>query len=146
MATDTATLNDLINVLEDGRSFYGDAAEKVERPDLKALFQRMARTKAAIVNELKAKVTFSGEKPSDGSIAGSLRKAYAEVKATLVSDTQAEYVAQLEEFEDRILDEFRDAIEESDDIEVRNVALKYLPEVRRDHDEMRALKRAMGKG
>lgn len=144
--TDTSTLNDLINVLEDGRSFYADAATKVERADLRALFERMARTKTAIVNDLKNKVVFSGDEPSDGSFGGSIRKSYAELKAKLVSDTEGEYVAQLEEFEDRILKEFREAIEESDDAEVKNIALKYMPEVRRDHDEMRALKEAMGKG
>lgn len=144
--TDTSTLNDLIDVLEDGRNFYADAATKVERADLKALFERMARTKTAMVNDLKNKVVFSGKEPSDGSFAGSVRKAYADMKASLVSDTQAEYVAQLEEFEDRILDEFRDAIENTDDPEVRAIAAKYMPEVRRDHDEMKALKDAMGKG
>lgn len=144
--TDTSTLNDLINVLEDGRNFYADAATKVDRADLRALFERMARTKTAIVNDLKNKVVFSGEEPSDGSMGGSIRKAYAELKAKLVSDTEGEYVAQLEEFEDRILKEFREAIEGSDDVEVKNIALKYMPEVRRDHDEMRALKEAMGKG
>lgn len=144
--TDTSTLNDLIDVLEDGRNFYADAATKVERTDLKALFDRMARTKTAIANDLKNKVVFSGKEPSDGSFAGSIRKTYAELKASLVSDTQAEYVAQLEEFEDRILDEFRDAIEKTEDPEVRAIAAKYMPEVRRDHDEMKALKDAMGKG
>ena len=63
-----------------------------------------------------------------------------------MSDTQAEYVAQLEEFEDRILDEFRDAIEKTDDAGVRAIATRYMPEVRRDHDEMKSLKDAMGKG
>lgn len=144
--TDTSTLNDLIDVLEDGRNFYADAATKVERGDLKALFERMARTKTAIANDLKNKVVFSGKEPSEGSFAGSMRKTYADMKASLVKDTQAEYVAQLEEFEDRILHEFRDAIEHTDDTEVRAIAAKYMPEVRRDHDEMKALKDAMGKG
>jgi uncharacterized protein (TIGR02284 family) len=144
--TDTSTLNELIDVLEDGRNFYADAATKVERADLRALFERMARVKASILGDLRNKVVFNGEEPSEGSFAGTVRKAYAELKASLVSDSQAEYVAQLEEFEDRILDEFRAAIQDTDDPEVRAIAGKYMPEVMRDHDEMKALKDAMGKG
>jgi len=146
MASDSKSLNGLINVLEDGRSFYKEAANEAVRPDLKALFSRMARTKMVIANDLKARVVSAGDEPADGSLAGSLRKQYAEIRTRLANDADAEYVAQLEEFEDRILDEFQEQVEKSDDPGVRAIALKYLPEVRRDHDEMQALKRGMGRG
>jgi uncharacterized protein (TIGR02284 family) len=143
MSTESAQLNDLINVLEDGRNFYKEAAEHTDRADLKALFSRMARIKQVIANDLKTKVTFNGDKPSSGSFAGSVRKAYAEIRTRLASDTDAEYVTQLEEFEDRILKEFREQAGNAKDTEVRSIAIKYLPEVRRDHDEMRGLKAQM---
>ncbi len=145
MTNDTATLNDMINVLEDSRGFYAEAAEQVDRPDLRTLFLRMATTKRVIMNDLKNKVIFTGEEPADGSWAGSIRKAYAGLKTRLIDDSPGEYVAQLEEFEDRILDQFRDAVEASDDPSVRQIAIKYLPEVQRDHDQMRSLKIAMGR-
>jgi len=145
MASETSQLNDLINVLEDGRSFYKEAAEETGRADLKSLFSRMARVKLVMANDLKNKVVFNGDEPSKGSFAGSARKAYAEIRTRLSSDPDAEYVAQLEEFEDRILGEFRDRAEKSDDADVRRLAMKYLPEIKRDHDEMRALKARMGK-
>lgn len=138
--TDTSTLNDLIQVLNDGKSFYEEAAPKV-RADLATVFQRMARTKAAIVNDLQAAVASAGEKPAQsGTFAGSVRKLYADVRTSLSSDSDAEYVAQLEEFEDRILAEFRAAVEKSDDANVRAIAQRHLPNVTRDHDDMRALK------
>lgn len=144
--TDTSTLNDLIAVLEDGRAFYSEAADKVDRGDLKALFGRMASTKKAILTELRSRVAATGDSPSDGSFAGSVRKTYADLKARMSKDTDAEYIAQLEEFEDRILDEFRDALQESEDVEVQALAAKYMPQVQLDHDEMKALKDAVGKG
>ncbi|MBN8482415.1 MAG: PA2169 family four-helix-bundle protein [Xanthomonadales bacterium] len=138
--TDTSTLNDLIQVLNDGKSFYEEAAPKV-RSDLASVFQRMARTKAAIVADLQSAVASAGEKPADGgSFAGTVRKWYAEMRTTLSADSDAQYVAQLEEFEDRILAEFRNAVEKSDDANVRAIAQRHLPAVSRDHDDMRALK------
>ncbi len=44
---ETATLNDLIEVLNDGKGFYEEASEHVHS-DLAAVFKRMARTTAAI--------------------------------------------------------------------------------------------------
>ncbi len=141
MHADTSTLNDLIQVLNDGKTFYEEAAPKV-RPDLATIFQRMARTKSAIAGELAAHVASAGDKPAQsGTFAGSVRKLYADVRTSLSSDSDAEYVSQLEEFEDRILRQFRKAIENSDDANVRAIAQRHLADVTRDHDDMRALKR-----
>ena len=144
MKTDDAALDEMIRMLNDGRSFYEEAAGKVAREDLKRLFERIARTKTAIVNDMKNKVILAGAEPHDeGTATGGLRRAYAELRAKLASDREASYVDQLEEFEDRILASFREAIEGSRDPEIRSIAQKYLPEVARDHDEMRALKLAL---
>jgi uncharacterized protein (TIGR02284 family) len=140
--SDTATLNDMIEVLDDGQSFYQEAAIHVERPDLKDLFERMARTKQSIAEGLRTAVVANGAKPPiDGSFAGSLRKAYAEVRAALSSHKDYEYVAQLEKFEDRILSSFENAVAESDDDVVRSIANRYVPELTRDYNEMKTLRR-----
>lgn len=145
MSADIATLNDLIEVLNDGREFYVDAAARVVHADTRRLFERMARTKAAIVEDMRARVAASGERPADGgTMGGRLRQVYAEVRAQLSRDSEAQYIAQLEEFEDRIVHSFQDVIIDSDDPEVRGVALKYMPDVARDHADMRSLKHAVG--
>jgi uncharacterized protein (TIGR02284 family) len=143
MSTDTATLNDMIQVLNDGKKFYEEAVGHVKRTDLKALFSRMARTKGAIASDLRTAVVANGGKPSEGgTFAGALRKAYAEVATKLSTDKDYTYIAQLEEFEDRILHAFKDAQMKSDDEGVRTIAARYMPEVQRDHNEMRGLKHA----
>jgi len=138
---DTATLNEMIEVLHDGQSFYDEAAQHVHS-DLGSVFSRMARTKANIATDLSAKVAARGDTPAEGgSFAGSIRKFYAELRTALASDKAAAYVVQLEEFEDRILAAFRKAVEESNDEGVREIAQRYMPEVTRDHNDMRALKK-----
>lgn len=142
MSDKITRLNDLIHVLVDGRKFYEEASTEV-RPDLRQLFSRMASTKAAIVDDLQKHVAAGGGKPEDGgSTMGSFLQLYAEVRASIASDRNGEYVIQLEAFEDRILEAFRDAAANSDDPEVRAIAQRHLAQVTRDHDDMRALKRS----
>jgi uncharacterized protein (TIGR02284 family) len=142
MESDTATLNELIDVLEDGKRFYLEASTEVARPDLRALFAHMATVKAAIASDLRTAVVAVGDAPSSGSLAGCLRQAYAEIKARLSSDQDHTYIAELEQFEDRILRAFRQAAHESKDQAVRTLAERYLPDVVRDHTHMRELQRS----
>jgi uncharacterized protein (TIGR02284 family) len=141
MHTDTATLKELVEVLNDGEKFYKEASAKVKHPDLRQLFLRMARTKAAIAGDLKSKIVSTGSSaPQGGSFSGPLRKAYGEVAVSLSKTPNAKYVDQLEGFEDRIVEAFRAALDKSDDAQVRALAEKYMPEVLRDHEKMSALK------
>jgi uncharacterized protein (TIGR02284 family) len=146
MANDISTLNHLIEVLNDGKKFYEEASTQVQRPDLKTLFTQMATTKSAIAADLRtAVVARDADKAPDtdeGSFAGSMRKAYSEIRAKLSTDKNYAYIAELEAFEDRILAAFRDAAEKSDDIGVRTIAQRYLPQVLRDHAQMRDMKHA----
>ncbi len=138
---ETATLDDLIEVLNDGKAFYEEACSHVHA-DLAAVFQRMARTKAAIAADLSTMVVARGEEPSrSGSFSGSVRKMYAQLRTLLAQNEEAAYITQLEEFEDRILHAFQDAVEESNDVGVREIARRYLPEVTRDHNDMRSMKK-----
>jgi uncharacterized protein (TIGR02284 family) len=73
---------------------------------------------------------------------GKLRHAYADARATLSSDEEATYVAQLEEAEDRILHAFEDALESAEP-DVRALLAVEMPKVRACHNRMRDLKYAM---
>jgi uncharacterized protein (TIGR02284 family) len=97
-----------------------------------------------MANDFATMIVVSGESaPQGGSLGGTLRKTWAEIAARLSSTPNAEYVGQLEDFEDRIVREFRSAVSSSDDAKVRALAEKYMPDVLRDHEQMRALKHAM---
>jgi len=137
-------LRELVELLDDGRRFYESAAENVRGKELESLFQRMAHTKAAIAGALNARLRARGEPPaSDGTLLGHLRQGLAEIRAQFSSAPDATYVEQLERFEDRMRDAFREAAGESVDAETRLLAAKYLPDVLRDHSEMSALKRQL---
>lgn len=141
MSKTTSNLNDLIEVLNDGVSFYEDASKETDNPGYRQLFSRMASTKRSIAADLKAQVALHGETPTDdGTMAGALRKGYTELRAKMSKHPDEQYINSLEETEDRILQAFQDALTSSDRAEVRQIAQNYLPDVRRMHDEMRTLK------
>ena len=71
-----------------------------------------------------------------------MRKLYAELRTKMSSDKNHEYVAQLEEFEDRILHTFEAAVAKTDDSTVRRIADRYFSSVKNDHDFMRDLKKS----
>ncbi|WP_313918734.1 PA2169 family four-helix-bundle protein [Tahibacter sp.] len=140
----TSNLKDLIELLNDGEKFYSEAATKVKIPAYANLFQRMAQQKQAIASDLSARLASHGETaPEGGTLLGSLRKFYADVRASMSSDAESIYVAQLEQTEDRILEAFRDELTQSEDMELRRIAERHYPEIKRTHDEMRDLKRRL---
>ncbi|HET6604878.1 MAG TPA: PA2169 family four-helix-bundle protein [Xanthomonadaceae bacterium] len=141
MSKTTASLNELIDVLNDGASFYREAAESVEDGTYENLFRRMAASKQEICTDLKAEVSARGDTPATGgTVLGSLRQVYTDMRAGLSDKPEKRFVSQLEESEDRIVEAFREAVYESDRPEVRAIAQKHMPTVNRMHQEMSSLK------
>ena len=139
----SATLNDLIEALNDGIAFYDHAATEATQPVHQQLFRDMSRIKTAIVTDLKAEVAVRGGEPAnDGTWLGDFRQGYADLKAKLTKDPDAAYINSLEAQEDRVLHSFRDAVYADQPSRVRELAIAHLPEVTAMHDRMRALKQA----
>jgi len=141
MAGNSDLLKEIVETARDGADFYDAAQQKVNNPRLRAIFGRMSAAKRELITGLSDHLAASGETaPRGGTLLGSLRKLYAEVLATLATDDDHVYVAQLEESEDRLLDQIQAAILDATATEVRVQLQAYLPKVRACHDEMRDLK------
>jgi len=138
------SLNDLIEIARDGSGFYTDAARKVDNPELSTLFTRMADHKREIVSGLTADVAAAGGEPAgNGTMVGSMREAYANVRAAL-GDKAYAYVSELEELEDRLLEAFEDTISDEDTPPAAKAAAqKHLPRVSECHEIMRNRKMAL---
>lgn len=138
-----ASLNDLVEALNDGIAFYDHAATEATSAAHKQLFLDMSRVKRTIAADLKAEVAKQGGEPAnDSSWLGDLRQGYADLKGKLSGDPDAAYIDSLEAQEDRVLHSFRDAVDSSQPSRVRELAIAHLPEVTAMHDRMRALKLA----
>jgi len=143
MTNATEQLNELIEITRDGQRFYQHAHDEVKDVRLQVLFRDMSQSKSELIRALSVKVAANQETPaSGGTFVGKLRQVYADTKASLVSDTEATYVAQLEEAEDRILHAFEDALESSAP-DVQALLAVEMPKVRANHNRMRTLKQSM---
>ncbi len=139
-------LNDLVSVARDGKSFYEDAASKIDNPELRTLFTRIATVKGDVVNSLSSEIRTSGDTPADsGTWVGSFNKMYGDMRAKF-GDKSYGFVAQLEESEDRLLKGFHDALQDKDiSANARMTLNRLLPEVRGCHDIMRDRKAELKK-
>lgn len=139
-------LNDLVAIARDGKGFYEHAATKVNDPELKALFNRIASIKGEVVAGLSSQIKAAGEKPADsGTLVGDISKLYGELRA-LAGNKDYAYVAQLEQSEDRLLHAFEEARNDKDVSPAALVVLDRLaPEIRQCHDLMRTRKQALKK-
>jgi uncharacterized protein (TIGR02284 family) len=138
------SLADLARTLNDGVAFYERAARKVGDGELARLFERLAMLKKNIAADINAEIALDGAPPREtGSVSGAIRILYAEVLGALTDANAATFVARLEEHEDRLLGAFRDAVLAGDSPRVRDLALRYYPEVERMHAEMSRLKKQL---
>jgi uncharacterized protein (TIGR02284 family) len=143
MISKTEQLNELIEIIRDGQSFYDHARDAVKDVHLQELFRDMSQVKSEVIQALAGKVVDSHEAPaSGGTFVGTLRKVYADTRAILSSDQDATYVAQLEAAEERILHAFEDALESAEP-DVRALLVGEMPKVRATYERMRTLKQSM---
>jgi uncharacterized protein (TIGR02284 family) len=142
--TKIETLNELIAVTRDSAKFYGEAAGEAQNPQLKDLFKSMADAKNGLVGAISREVKSEGGTPEDeGTFRGSLQRMYGNVRGKISGEDYG-YVAELEESEDRMLNAFKDVLNDEDaPLQVKTVVRNYLPKVQEHHDLMRSRKWTM---
>lgn len=134
-------LNELIEITRDGQHFYQHALEEVKSVELQHLFRDMAQAKTHIIQALSVKVAANEKQPAQGgTLAGRLREMYADTKARL-GDTDAVYVDQLDQTEERILAAFEDALTTAEP-DVRALLAIELPKIRACRERMHRLNQA----
>ncbi|NKF21806.1 PA2169 family four-helix-bundle protein [Solimonas marina] len=135
----------LIEVAKDGARFYDDALRHVDDPNLRATFEEMAVAKRELITGLSARLRSDGvAPPMHGTVTGAVHKVCTDVAARLSPHREAQiYVAQLERVEQRLVDEVRGAITDTDDPMVRHTLEAYWPRVAQSRTCMRELKHSM---
>lgn len=86
------TLDGLIEILEDGKLGYTNAAEHVEDSAMKSEFLQHARERALYIVELQDEINRLGKSTdaSGGGVLGAIHRAWIDIKSTFTSgDTEA---------------------------------------------------------
>jgi uncharacterized protein (TIGR02284 family) len=150
MATMTATrnsvLNDLIEINNDRIAGFEKALADIrdENVDLKALFQEYATQSRKFSQELTALVAAAdGEPETDNSFAGTLHRAWIDIKSLFGGSDRKSILAEAERGEDAIKKAYETSLTEG---KLSGEALTLVSEqagsIRSAHDKIKALRDA----
>ena len=140
---DIKHVHDIIQVLNSGIDFYGDAKEKVEDRQLAQFFDRMLNARRLVKERLQPfAIQEDGEREDGSAFTVEARKVYTKVIGAMSSDKEHTYISQLEEVEDKTLEELKAALKENQPPQFETALRQSLTTMQQCHDEMRALKKA----
>jgi uncharacterized protein (TIGR02284 family) len=135
-------LNHLIAICKAGEAGFRDAADDVSVPELKELFNRLARQRAEFAAELQFCVQGLGDKPRDSSTAaGKLHRGWIGLKSALSKNDAHAVLAECERGEDEAVAAYRKVLADAPlDSAHRLLVSKQSAAVQAAHDEVRDLR------
>src|SRR5437868_12789309 len=138
-----STVNSLIETLKDGQHGFKEAAEAVKDPQLKSLFNEYSLQRSRFAGELQNEAIRLGEsKPEDSSsVAGTMHRAWMNLKSAVTSGDDHAILAEGERGEDSAGKEYRDAMgkEELSSLARQIVSHQYT-QVQDAHDRIKQLR------
>jgi len=136
-----STLNGLIETCKDGQEGFKEAAEGVERSDLKSLFYEFSQQRAQFAGELQQLVQQLGGDPGNsGSVAGALHRGWINIKSAVMGRDESSILAECERGEDSAKNNFKAALEEALPANVMEVVQQQYVAVQSAHDRIKALR------
>ena len=108
-----STLNNLIEACKDGQQGFKEAAEGVERSDLKSLFYEFSQQRSQFAGELQSIVqTLGGDPETSGSISGAIHRGWINIKSAVTGQDETAILNECERGEDSAKNTYREALEE----------------------------------
>ena len=141
----TATLNTLLATLIDSVEGYEKSASEVENPRYARLFAARAQERDQAVTRLREAVqALGGDPEDDGSLLGSIHRAFQSLREAVSSRDDAAIIEEIERGEDYLKDKFETALD-SDTLDPapREAVKAAWASVKAGHDEMSQLKHAV---
>ena len=143
-----SALNELIVINNDRIEGYDTASKETEDLDLKGLFAALQTTSQSNLSELRAEVLRLGGEVEEGTrTTGKFFRVWMDVKAALTGNDRGTILDSCEFGEDKALEAYQNALENTEDLQPAHVALiqKQHTALRADHDKVKALRDAENK-
>ena len=136
-------LNGLIQTCKDGQEGFQEAAEGVERSDLKSLFYEFSQQRAQFAGELQSLVqTLGGDAENTGSFSGALHRGWINIKSAVTGKDEASILNECERGEDSAKNAYRDALKDSLPSYIYETVQTQYASVQQAHDRIKALRDA----
>lgn len=138
-----STLKNLIATCRDGENGFRDAAEDLENAALRQQFVRYSQQRAVFAAELARDVErLGGDADTSGHVAGAIHRGWINLKAALTGHDDGAIIAEAERGEDVAVRNYEEALETELPADARIVVERQYIEVKRTHDQVRALRDA----
>jgi uncharacterized protein (TIGR02284 family) len=136
-------ITNIIKVMNGGIEFYQEAKTKLDTTTYQVFFDRMISAKQEAAAELQQfAVQEQGKPETDTSNVVKMRQAYTNLRSKVSSDSTAfTYIDQLEEVEDKVLEELDLALEREQKQECEATLQRIKVRMKECHDEMKALQK-----
>lgn len=136
-----STLNNLIETCKDGQDGFQQAADGVERSDLKSVFYEFSQQRSQFVGELQGLVReLGGDPETSGSIAASLHRGWINIKSVVTGKDDGAILNECERGEDVAKNAYKDALQANLPANVNEVVQRQSAAVQTAHDKIKALR------
>jgi len=136
-----STLNGLIETCKDGQDGFKDAAEGVERSDLKSLFYECSQQRSQFAGELQSLVReLGGDPEQSGSFTAVLHRGFIDIKSIVTGKDETAILNECERGEDIAKAAFQKASEQDLPANVKTTVQNQFNTVKTTHDKIRDLR------
>jgi uncharacterized protein (TIGR02284 family) len=138
-----STLNGLIETCKDGQNGFKEAAEGVERSDLKSLFYEFSQQRAQFAGELQSLVqSLGGDPENSGSVAAAIHRGWINIKSAVTGKDDGAILNECERGEDSAKNTYKEALKEPLPANVLDTVQTQYSAVQSAHDRIKALRDA----
>lgn len=136
-----STLNGLIETCKDGQDGFKEAAEGVERSDLKSLFYECSQQRSQFAGELQSLVReLGGDPETSGSISGTIHRGWINIKSAVTGQDETAILNEAERGEDSAVSAYKNALEQDLPANVRTAIQNQANTVKATHDKIKGLR------
>jgi uncharacterized protein (TIGR02284 family) len=134
-------------ICKDGEEGFRAAAEGVQKPELRTLFQEYAQQRAKFASELQSLVSRLGGRAEDsGSVGGALHRGWMNIKSAVTGKDEGAIIAEAERGEDVAVETYRKALEKDLPGDIRDVIERQYKQILEAHNRIRSLELTMKSG
>ena len=139
-------LQNLIKINIDSAKGFQHAADQIEDPKLKTLFQSLAQQRSHFADQLRGYVRMNDHEAEDsGSLKGQFHRWWLQLRKTISLDDRYAILAEAERGEDVIKERYEALLQETAGSPVNDVLLKQYGQIKQGHDTVRDLRDAAKK-
>ncbi len=134
-------LNGLIETCKDGEQGYKEAAEGVQRSDLKSTFYEFSQQRSQFAGVLQGLVrSLGGDPESTGSFTGAIHRGWIDIKAAVTGQDESAVLNECERGEDHAKEAYEDALGKSLPANVEDVLRQQSQAVLAAHNRILELR------